>query len=130
MNAADAAGKAEPARAGAGAGPLAPRLDFAESGTSRHRGRRAALSDRAREPGCAHLRAPFVADHPIHSAPNLSGKIKIDGKKVKIMQASTEGLGLGVTPIGPTGAARYFLGADTQGRDVAARLYTAVAIRC
>ncbi|MFX8828788.1 ABC transporter permease, partial [Acinetobacter baumannii] len=38
------------------------------------------------------------------------------------MQPSTQGLGLGVTPIGPTFTAHYFLGADTQGRDVAARL--------
>jgi peptide/nickel transport system permease protein len=39
------------------------------------------------------------------------------------MQQSTEGLGLGVTPIGPTWDPRhYFLGADDQGRDVAARL--------
>ena len=40
-----------------------------------------------------------------------------------VMQASTEGLGLGFTPMGPTwqfGA--YFLGADSQGRDVVARL--------
>ena len=39
------------------------------------------------------------------------------------MQESTTGLGLGVTPIGPTWDLRhYFLGADDQGRDVAARL--------
>jgi peptide/nickel transport system permease protein len=71
------------------------------------------------------LAAPIYASHVSETDPfrsNLSGKIKIDGKKVKIMQASTEGLGLGVTPIGPTWSAHYFLGADTQGRDVAARL--------
>ena len=39
------------------------------------------------------------------------------------MQQSTEGLGLGVTPIGPTwNPGGYMLGADNQGRDVAARL--------
>ena len=39
------------------------------------------------------------------------------------MQQSTAGLGLGVTPIGPTwDLHHYFLGADEQGRDVAARL--------
>ncbi len=54
---------------------------------------------------------------------NLSGKIEIDGKTVPVMQPSTTGLGLGVTPIGPTWEPRgYLLGADNQGRDVAARL--------
>ena len=39
------------------------------------------------------------------------------------MVESTGGLGLGVTPIGPTwDIHHYFLGADDQGRDVAARL--------
>ena len=33
--------------------------------------------------------------------------------------------GLGTEPIGPTLSARYFLGADSQGRDVAARLLAA-----
>ena len=40
-----------------------------------------------------------------------------------VMQETSGGLGLGVTPIGPTwDPAHYFLGADSQGRDVAARL--------
>jgi peptide/nickel transport system permease protein len=39
------------------------------------------------------------------------------------MEQSTQGLGLGVTPIGPTwDIHHYLLGADGQGRDVAARL--------
>ena len=39
------------------------------------------------------------------------------------MRPETGGLGLGVTPIGPTwDPEHYFLGADNQGRDVAARL--------
>ena len=39
------------------------------------------------------------------------------------MEQSTEGLGLGYTPIGPTWQlGNYFLGADNQGRDVMARL--------
>jgi peptide/nickel transport system permease protein len=39
------------------------------------------------------------------------------------MQQSSTGLGLGVTPIGPTwDPHHYLLGADDQGRDVAARL--------
>jgi peptide/nickel transport system permease protein len=62
----------------------------------------------------------FSGTDPFRS--NLSARIMVDGKRVKVMQASTEGLGLGVTPIGPTWGAQYMLGADTQGRDVAARL--------
>jgi peptide/nickel transport system permease protein len=54
---------------------------------------------------------------------NLSGRIKIHGKMVSVLQANTQGLGLGVTPIGPTwDFSKYFLGADSQGRDVFARL--------
>lgn len=53
----------------------------------------------------------------------LSAKIEINGERVAVMQQSTEGLGLGVTPIGPTWRPQYFLGADTQGRDVAARMF-------
>jgi peptide/nickel transport system permease protein len=71
------------------------------------------------------LAAPLYASYVSGTDPfrsNLSGKIMIDGKRTKIMQASTEGLGLGVTPIGPTWQAQYLLGADAQGRDVAARL--------
>jgi peptide/nickel transport system permease protein len=55
--------------------------------------------------------------------PNLRGKITIDGESVAVIQPSTEGLGLGQTPIGPTlDLGPYVLGADNQGRDVAARL--------
>lgn len=73
----------------------------------------------------ASLAAPLYARYvsqtdPFRSA--LSARVIIDGERVKVMQASTEGLGLGVTPIGPTLGAKYMLGADTQGRDVAARL--------
>ncbi|MBB4008684.1 ABC transporter permease [Allorhizobium taibaishanense] len=69
----------------------------------------------------APLYASFISGtDPFRS--NLSGKMTIDGQRVKIMQASTEGLGLGVTPVGPTFRGPYFLGADSQGRDVAARL--------
>jgi peptide/nickel transport system permease protein len=40
-----------------------------------------------------------------------------------VLTPSSTGLGLGVTPIGPTWEpAHYFLGADNQGRDVLARL--------
>ena len=40
----------------------------------------------------------------------------------KVMAENTEGLGLGVTPIGPGWRGPYLLGADAEGRDVAARL--------
>jgi peptide/nickel transport system permease protein len=40
----------------------------------------------------------------------------------EVLAENTVGLGLGVTPIGPTWRGPYLLGADTQGRDVAARL--------
>jgi peptide/nickel transport system permease protein len=72
------------------------------------------------------LLAPFYAADVAETDPfrsNLSGQITVDGQSVPIMQTSTEGLGLGFTPIGPTWDFRaYFLGADGQGRDVAARL--------
>jgi len=71
------------------------------------------------------LAAPLYAKHLSATdpfRPGLSKKILIDGKRIAVMQPTTEGLGLGVTPIGPTWCAQYLLGADTQGRDVAARL--------
>jgi peptide/nickel transport system permease protein len=70
----------------------------------------------------APLYANYVADtDPFRS--NLDGTTIVDGKEVPIMQAETQGLGLGVTPIGPTwDPQHYLLGADNQGRDVAARL--------
>jgi peptide/nickel transport system permease protein len=47
----------------------------------------------------------------------------IDGNAIPVMEQSTEGLGLGYNPIGPTWRlGSYFLGADNQGRDVMARL--------
>ena len=72
------------------------------------------------------LLAPVYARHVAHTDPfqsNLNGTTVVRGKRVPIMAQSTQGLGLGVTPIGPTWDIRhYFLGADEQGRDVAARL--------
>lgn len=54
---------------------------------------------------------------------NLRGTVTVDGQAVPVMERSTAGLGLGVTPVGPTWDLRgYALGADNQGRDVAARL--------
>ncbi|MEQ1936618.1 ABC transporter permease [Mesorhizobium sp. CN5-321] len=58
---------------------------------------------------------PFVS--------TLDKIITIDGQDVPVMEQSTEGLGLGYTPLGPTWRlGNYFLGADNQGRDVMARL--------
>jgi peptide/nickel transport system permease protein len=69
--------------------------------------------------------APLYANHVAHTDPfqnNLSGTTVIDGKRVDILQQGGGPLKLGETPIGPTWHARYFLGADTQGRDVMARV--------
>jgi peptide/nickel transport system permease protein len=72
------------------------------------------------------LCAPLYAHHVAHTDPfhsNLDGTTLVDGKSVPVMQESSSGLGLGVTPVGPTwDLHHYFLGADDQGRDVAARL--------
>jgi peptide/nickel transport system permease protein len=70
--------------------------------------------------------APVYAAHVAHSDPfksNISGTTVVDGKTVQVLTPSTTGLGLGVTPIGPTwDPGHYFLGADNQGRDVLVRL--------
>lgn len=72
------------------------------------------------------LAAPLYASQVAHVdafASNVSGTTIVDGKTVPIMEPSTTGLGIGVTPIGPTlDPAHYLLGADNQGRDVAARI--------
>ena len=72
------------------------------------------------------LAAPIYAHDIAHTDPftsNLNGTTVVNGKTVPVMQETSGGLGLGVTPIGPTwDPAHYFLGADSQGRDVAARL--------
>ncbi|MDX6366069.1 MAG: peptide/nickel transport system permease protein [Nocardioidaceae bacterium] len=54
---------------------------------------------------------------------HISGTTIVNGKKVSVLTNSSTGLQLGVTPIGPTwDLHHYFLGADSQGRDVAVRL--------
>jgi peptide/nickel transport system permease protein len=72
------------------------------------------------------LAAPLYAEHIAHTHPfqsSLDATTVVNGKTVPVMHEETGGLGLGVTPIGPTwDPAHYFLGADNQGRDVAARL--------
>ncbi len=69
------------------------------------------------------LAAPWYAVHVAQSDPfasNLDGSITVRGQSVDVMASSDTGFG--VTPIGPTWTGQYFLGADDQGRDVAARL--------
>lgn len=54
---------------------------------------------------------------------SLDAEITLDGESVPVLEPSTEGLGIGVMPIGPTWRFdAYFLGADEQGRDVMARM--------
>jgi peptide/nickel transport system permease protein len=70
--------------------------------------------------------APFYAQHIAHVdafANNINGTTIVNGKKVPLMEAGGGTLHLGVTPIGPTwDPAHYFLGADSSGRDVMARM--------
>src|SRR4051794_15690236 len=69
--------------------------------------------------------APLYAEHVAHTHPvqsNLSGTTVVDGKRVDVLQQGGGALGIGETPIGPTWHARYFIGADNQGRDVMARV--------
>ncbi|MEP9385335.1 ABC transporter permease [Nocardioides sp. KR10-350] len=72
------------------------------------------------------LLAPVYAHSVAHTNPftsHVDGTTVIDGKEQPVLAPSTSGLGLGVTPIGPTwDLHHYFLGADGQGRDVMARL--------
>jgi peptide/nickel transport system permease protein len=64
------------------------------------------------------LAAPLWADHVAHTDPyknHLTDKITIDGKRTDVV--SLDGI-----PIGPTWKGKFFLGADTNGRDTAVRL--------
>jgi len=64
------------------------------------------------------LAAPFWANHVAHTDPyknHLTDTIVLDGKKTNVV--SLDGV-----PIGPTWKGRFFLGADTNGRDNAVRL--------
>jgi peptide/nickel transport system permease protein len=54
--------------------------------------------------------------------PHLDGTVIVDGRAQDIIQAADNPLHLGSAPIGPTWQGAYFLGADGQGRDVAARI--------
>ena len=69
--------------------------------------------------------APLYADHVAHTDPfasSLTAKTEVNGKRVDVLQQGSGALALGETPIGPTWRRNYFLGADEQGRDVAARV--------
>jgi peptide/nickel transport system permease protein len=71
----------------------------------------------------ASLAAPLYARYVSHTDPflsNIDGVIY--GTNIEVMPQSTAGLKLGVTPIGPGFRAAYVLGADSQGRDLMARL--------
>jgi peptide/nickel transport system permease protein len=69
----------------------------------------------------APLYSNYVADtDPFES--NISGTVTIDGTTRPVLQQGGGQLGLGETPIGPTWHTKYLLGADNQGRDVAARV--------
>jgi peptide/nickel transport system permease protein len=71
------------------------------------------------------LLAPVYASWA-HTDPfrsTLDATIQLNGQIVNVMEQSTEGLGMGYNPIGPTWQlGNYFLGADNQGRDVMTRL--------
>jgi peptide/nickel transport system permease protein len=67
--------------------------------------------------------APYYARHVAGVDPfesNVSGTTTVDGRTVRVIAPNPSGLGS--TPIGPTLGRHFFLGADSQGRDVAARL--------
>lgn len=70
--------------------------------------------------------APFYAQDIAHTDPftsNVAGSLTLNGHDVDIMQPNDNPLHLGLSPVGPTWhASAYLLGADSQGRDVAARL--------
>src|SRR3954465_14549146 len=64
------------------------------------------------------LLAPVYAKHVAHTTPSanhLTDQIMVNGKLTDVV--SVAGI-----PIGPTWHGRFFLGADTNGRDVAVRL--------
>jgi peptide/nickel transport system permease protein len=69
------------------------------------------------------LAAPLYARDVAHVNPlasNLSGTVMIGGHRESVI--TQDASGFGTVPIGPTLTAHYFLGADSQGRDIAARM--------
>jgi peptide/nickel transport system permease protein len=69
----------------------------------------------------APIYAHDIANTVVFSS-NLNGTTKINGQEKPVMTAGGGALGLGEIPIGPTWHLNYLLGADNQGRDVAARV--------
>ncbi len=72
------------------------------------------------------LAAPFYAHDIARTDPfesDVAATVTLGGEEVPVMQPNNNRLHLGLTPIGPTWhASADLLGADNQGRDVAARL--------
>jgi peptide/nickel transport system permease protein len=69
--------------------------------------------------------APIYAHDIAHAdafSSNLSGTTTVNGKTVQVIQQGGGALGIGEIPIGPTWTSHYLLGADSQGRDVMARV--------
>jgi peptide/nickel transport system permease protein len=69
------------------------------------------------------IAAPLYAHYVSQTDPfrsNVNGTTVVHGHREAVVPANQSGLGS--TPIGPTLTAHYVLGADSQGRDVAARL--------
>ena len=67
--------------------------------------------------------APLYAAHVSGTDPfrsTVNGTVALGGRDVEVVQENPGGLG--ATPIGPTWRGAYLLGADMQGRDVAARV--------
>jgi peptide/nickel transport system permease protein len=66
----------------------------------------------------ASLAAPLWAHLVAHTGPSeihITDTVEVDGKRVEVVDPER-------VPIGPTWRGRFFLGADTQGRDVMVRL--------
>ncbi|MGI4747628.1 MAG: ABC transporter permease [Janthinobacterium lividum] len=74
----------------------------------------------------ASLAAPIYASRIAHTEPfvsDVAATVTLHGEEIPVMQPNNNRLHLGLTPIGPTWHADAdLLGADSQGRDVAARL--------
>jgi peptide/nickel transport system permease protein len=71
------------------------------------------------------LSAPIYAHHVAHTVvfgSNLNGTTTLNGKTVQVIQQGGGKLGIGENPIGPTWHTNYFIGSDTTGRDVMARV--------
>jgi peptide/nickel transport system permease protein len=66
------------------------------------------------------LAAPLWSEHVAHTGPltdhlSLTDRVRVDGKLVPVVSDQR-------APIGPTWRSHFFLGADTQGRDLMVRL--------